>query len=176
MPKRLKKIDNIESARQQGIFFDANVLIYIFWSVFGKNSVMAARYSSIYKFLIKEKIPMITSCVVLSEVINRVLRIEYNNIGRSKTFKEFRNSSEGKQTQEDIFSIIKNQIFSVFTIQDVCFTVEQLHHLLKADNIDFNDKIIVEICKAHNMILLTNDVDFYHTNIDILSRNHELCS
>lgn len=175
MPKRLKKIDNIESARQQGIFFDANVLIYIFWSVFGKNSVMAARYSSIYKFLIKEKIPMITSCVVLSEVINRVLRIEYNNIGRSKTFKEFRNSSEGKQIQEEIFAIIKNQIFSVFTIQDICFTVEQLRPLLKADDIDFNDKIIVETCKAYNMILLTHDADFFHTSIDIFSKNTNLC-
>lgn len=176
MHKRLTKIDDIKSARSQGVFFDANVLIYIFWSVFDKNNPMVPRYSSIYKFLIKENIPMFTSCIVLSEVINRILRLEYTNIGSSKPFKEFRNSSEGKQIQEEIFAIIKNQIFSVFTIQDVCFTVEQLHHLLKADNIDFNDKIIVEICKAHNMILLTNDVDFYHTSIDILSRNHELCS
>jgi len=118
---------------------------------------------------------MITSCVVLSEVINRVLRIEYNNIGRSKTFKEFRNSSEGKQTQEDIFSIIKNQIFSVFTIKDICFTVEQLRPLLKADDIDFNDKIIVETRKAYNMILLTHDADFFHTSIDIFSKNTNLC-
>lgn len=72
-------------------------------------------------------------------------------------------------------SLIKNQIFSAFTIKDICFTVEHLRPLLKADDIDFNDKIIVEKCKANNMILLTHDADFFHTTIDIFSKNTNLC-
>lgn len=174
MAKRLTKIDDISTVKKQGVFFDANVLIYIFWSVFSRNDISSC-YSSIYKFLVKENIPVFTSCIVLSEVINRILRIEYKNIGSIKTFKEFRNSPEGIQVQEDICTIIQNQIFSVFTMQDICFTVEQLHPLMKPDTIDFNDKVIVEICKSHNMILLTHDADFVHTNIDILSKNHSLC-
>ena len=112
---------------------------------------------------------------MLSEFVNRILRIEYHNIGSNKTFKEFRNSQEGIRVQEDIYAIIQNQIFSVFTVQDICFTVQQLQSLMNADTIDFNDKIIVEVCKAHNMILLTHDSDFSHTNIDILSKNPNLC-
>lgn len=175
MPKRLTKIDDIITAKGQGVFFDANVLIYIFWSIFNRNTTITARYSSIYKFLIKKEIPIFTSCIVLSEVVNRILRIEYHNIGSNKTFKEFRNSQEGIRVQEDIYAIIQNQIFSVFTVQDICFTVQQLQSLMNADTIDFNDKIIVEVCKAHNMILLTHDSDFSHTNIDILSKNPNLC-
>ena len=175
MPKRLTKINDISTAKEQGVFFDANILIYIFWSVFISRNDISSRYSSIYKFLIKEGIPVITNCIVLSEVINRILRIEYNNIGSSKSFKEFRNSPEGMRIQEDICAIIQNKIFSVFTIQDMCFTVDQLRPLIKADTIDFNDKMIIQLCKAHNMILLTHDSDFSHTNIDILSKNSHLC-
>ena len=46
--------------------------------------------------------------------------------------------------------------------------------MLVVDTLDFNDKIIYDICKTYNLVLLTHDADFSKSDIDILSANPKL--
>ena len=125
---------------------------------------------------------MAINTFVLSEVINRVLRIELKNEDEKNKdkknkkkidFKSFRNSSKGKSVQKDIFDIIKNKILKYFQVIDKQLTITDIKNMLTIDRLDFNDKIILDVCKAHNMILLTHDADFKDTDIDILSANQK---
>ena len=162
---------SIPSLKDRTVFFDANPLIYIFWST-TPDSKEANYYGSILATLIKNNVNLAINEVVLSEIINRILRIEFNKTDLPKEkFKEFRNSSEGKSVQEDIYKIIKNRILTNFQIVGNSFTGEDFISMLTVTKLDFNDKLIELTCKKKNMLLLTHDLDFSLSDVDILSAN-----
>ena len=98
---------NIPNLKNRTVFFDANPLIYIFWPT-TTDSKEADDYGSILATLMKNNVNLVINEIVLSEIINRVLRIEFNKAGLfQEEFKEFRDSAEGKSVQEDIYKIIK---------------------------------------------------------------------
>lgn len=169
----LKDISQIVS---KSVFFDANILIYLFWPIYDKYDNVR-KYASLFKALVQQKNPCVVNITILSEVINRVIRLEQSNLNRkSKNFKEFRNSTEGIKVQEDVFSIIEHTILKLFTLTDQLLSVNDIIQYLQVDTLDFNDKIIADICKKNDMVLLTHDADFITADIDILSANTKLCS
>jgi len=172
MAKRFK-ISDIPDLSGRTIFFDANIILYLFWPVYSKGNE-PRHYSSIFGKLYLNKNPMAVNTFVLSEVINRVLRMDWENkTGKSISFKSFRNSSDGLSAQKDIFDMIEDKILKYFQVIDKQLTTTDIKNMLIVDKLDFNDKIIFDVCKAHNMILLTHDADFKDTDIDILSANQK---
>ena len=69
-------IQNISFIPNKPVFFDANILIYIFWPLGG--SKWAYQYSGVFNDLMKNKYEMAIDVTVVSEVINSTIRIEYN--------------------------------------------------------------------------------------------------
>ncbi len=169
-------IADISKISDRTVFFDANVIIFIFWSIYSSGNE-PRHYSLIYKELLDNHNKMALNVTVLSEVTNRVLRIEWNSqTNRLIDYKVFRNSEDGLQVQAGIFDIIKDTILPTFSIIDEQLSVSDIKKLLVVDSLDFNDKIITDVCKSQNMILLTHDADFKDVDIDILSANSRLCS
>lgn len=167
---------SIPTLKDRSIFFDANSLIYIFWST-SPDSQEAIDYGSILNNLLKNKANLVINETVISEIINRVLRLEFykSNMPKDK-FKEFRDSLEGQSVQEDIYTIIKNKILCNFQITNDSFSKEELDSILNVTMLDFNDKLIELLCKKNGMILLTHDHDFSSSDIDILTANTKLLS
>ena len=174
---------NIPSLKNRTVFFDANPLIYIFWPT-TTDSKAANDYCSILATLMKNNVNLAVNEIVFSEIINRILRIEFNKTGFNKDefnktelpkgkFKEFRDSAEGKSVQEDIYKIIKNRILNIFQITNESFSKEDFDSMLTATKLDFNDKLIELLCKKKNMLLLTHDFDFSSSDVDILSANRK---
>lgn len=112
------------------VFFDANILMYLFWPTSPTNKTI--------------------------------------------DYKLFRQSKDGQQTQIDVFDVAKNKILPYFSLTDRILNSAGIKNLLVVDILDFNDKIIFDVCKANNMVLLTNDADFSKSDIDILSANSKL--
>lgn len=165
---------SIPSLKNRTVFFDANCLIYIFWPT-SPDSQMAIDYSSMMSTLIKNKAIFAVNETVISEIINRIMRLEFNKYNMPKDkFKEFRDSPRGRSVLEDIYEIIKNRILSNFQITDELFSNEELTNMLTVTPLDFNDKLIELICKKKSMILLTHDYDFSSSDVDILSANSRL--
>lgn len=162
---------SIPSLKDRTFFFDANSLIYIFWST-SPDSQEAVDYGSIYATLVRNNATLAINEIVISEIINRVLRIEFGKTGMTKDkFKEFRDSEEGQSVQEDIYAIIKNKILDKFQIISDIYSKEEVSSFLTISKLDFNDKVIELLCKKKNMILLTHDHDFSSSDVDILSSN-----
>ena len=104
---------------------------------------------------------MAINIAVISEVFNRVIRSEHKNFcnrdNNSIEFKAYRNTKDGKDVQKLIYDIIKSKILSCFDLTDKMFSTKEIEELLVVDELDFNDKIILSVCKEKNMVLLTND-------------------
>lgn len=160
------------------IFFDANILLYLFWST---HLTWQARYSQVYNKLIQQNTKFTIHFVVISEFVNRVMKIEYNNYlttngltSQSYNYKQYRDSTEGQDAQNDIYTLVKAKIINDFEIVDTGIYQKEIESMLVIDSLDFSDKLIVNLCKDNGFVLLTNDSDFKNSGIDILTLNNKI--
>lgn len=165
---------SIPHLRGRTVLFDANSLLYIFWPT-TPDSQESIDYGSILASLMKNNVNLVVNEVVLSEIINRVLRIEFKKRDLPPdNFKSFRDSDDGKAVQEDIHEIIRNRILKQFKVVSEPISQEDLVSILLVNSLDFNDKLIELLCRKKDMLLLTHDFDFVSSDIDILSANRRL--
>lgn len=158
-------LNNLSDIHHSNILFDANVLIYIFYPL-GKP--IESQYSELYAKLLESN--TLVPCVhllIISEFVNRALRLEFSAYPQYKDFKAFRKSEEGQKSQKLIYTITQ-KILKNFQLIHTDPKLDLLS-LLNIDSLDFTDKILVETCKTQGFTLLTNDLDFKESNIDILS-------
>ena len=167
-------LQDVAQLSGRDIFIDANVLIYLFWPT-GQHS-FEQNYASVFRSLLRQKNNLFVDFLVISEVINRILRIEHKKVDptQNQTFKDFRNSQDGKDALNDICTIVKDRILSSFNVVGKKFDKQNIENFLSIDNLDFVDKAIVVLCKENALILLTNDRDFKNTDLDILTGNSRI--
>lgn len=164
---------DISKLRGREIFVDANVLIYLFWATGSQD--WEKQYASLFKGFLKQGNKLYIDFSVISEIINREIRIaqgvhtEYKN-----EYKKFRDSPCGQSTLKDIYTIVGETILPTFNIIGKNFDKDDIKCLLIVDKMDFVDKSILSICKDNNFVLLTNDKDFKDANIDIVTCNPKL--
>lgn len=163
------KLEDVNKLKDRAVFFDANILIYLFWPTgqyrFEEN------YASAFRNLLRQKNKMFVDFLIISEVINRVIRIEHQKINPNQKFKDFRNSQEGQDALNDIYLIVKQDVLNQFEVVGKVFDKQDIESKLIIDELDFVDKAIIELCKEHNLVLLTNDRDFKNADLDILTGN-----
>jgi len=169
-------LTNIPTIRDRKVFFDANVLIYIFWP--SGAYYWESFYSSAFGSLLRQRNELMVDFIVISEIVNRAHRLEYdkyltaNEILRSAlSYKQYRNSSDGQAALSDIYLIVETNILSNFTVVGKAFTKSDIQSFLTVEPLDFADKGILMTCRENSCVLLTNDIDYRAADIDILSSN-----
>jgi predicted nucleic acid-binding protein len=171
-------INDINKLPEKTLFFDANVLVYVFFPIYSHNKKRLIRgYSNLYQKLINKSIELAIDLTVLSEVVNTVLRYDYNNQKNSGTFnsfKDYRNSPPGRTYYATTTSIIKRHILPNFHILNSDLTKSEIGGIFTNNSVDFNDGIIMVQSQKHDCILVTHDSDFSGTDIDILTANNIL--
>jgi hypothetical protein len=144
-------------------------LIYCYWR---KNlSFWEQKYARAFNGLAYQKNNFFIDVFIISEITNRLLRLEQQNLQPLSNYKDFRDSNVGKNVLANIFDTIKTDIFPNFNIVGKTFDKQEIENLLIVNDMDFVDKSIVEICKENSLILFTNDKDFKYADIDILTGN-----
>lgn len=151
------------------VFVDANVLIYLFWST--GQYTYESNYASVVKNLLRQGNSLFVDFLVISEVVNRVLRIEHKRLNPNQSFKDFRNSQDGREVISDIYLIVRNDILSHFKVIGKSFNKSNIEDFLIVDQLDFVDKATISICHENSLVLLTNDRDFKNCGLDILTGN-----
>ncbi len=166
------EIRDLERLAARNFFFDTNILLYLFYS---HTVDWASRaYSNLYMNMLNRHINMYIDNTVLSEFINRILRIEYEAKMRTLTadnvvpFKKFRDTSEGEEAVEHANSLVKNILKYVMVDGEIMDKMD-IQSILIVDSLDYNDKVIEHLCEHKGYILVTNDTDFKQSSIDILS-------
>jgi predicted nucleic acid-binding protein len=168
MPTKYR-LQDVAQLTGKDVFFDANILIYLFWPTSQHN--FEKNYAHVFKKLLQQRNNLFVDFLVLSEVINRVVRIEHQKLNPTQKFKDFRNSQNGKDALYDIYIIVKNDILKQFNVVGKTFNKQEIESYLIVDELDFVDKATVTLCKENALVLLTNDKDFKNTDLDILTGN-----
>ncbi|MDO4728870.1 MAG: PIN domain-containing protein [Bacteroidota bacterium] len=163
------KLHNFTQLKGREIFVDANVIIYLFWP--SAQHAFEQNYAHVFRNLLRQGNKMFTDFLVISEVVNRVVRIEREKLNPTQKFKDFRNSPQGEKALEDIYIIVRHDILKHFQIIGKNIQKQDVENFLTVDGLDFIDKAIESICQENSFVLLTNDKDFKNSNLEILTGN-----
>lgn len=169
---------NISNINDKKVFFDANILIYLFWAT---GSSWEQTYANLYSRLNRQNNSYVIDFLVISEFINRAIKMEYQNYlnengltSQEYKYKAYRDSQDGKEALNDIYTIVSSEILEAFEVVEKVYSKEDISSMFIVDGLDFTDKAIEQICSENDFVLLTNDKDFKDSTIDILSCNRNL--
>ncbi|MHB1632662.1 MAG: type II toxin-antitoxin system VapC family toxin [Acidithiobacillus sp.] len=160
------------------ILIDTNIWLYLFPAPRNPQQRFFSQYSSAFSRLVKAQAEPVLDPMVLSEYLNRYCRIEWE--GHFKTqyqkFKQFRQSRDFPAIASSAQSFAA-KILSFCQIHSI--PADELGlNLALADfasgQTDFNDALLIDICKKRNLKLMTNDADFKHGGIEVLTTNPNL--
>ena len=156
-------------------FFDCNVWMFIF----SPFSVAKKHQQKIYTNLLRDiqtaRASIVTSSLILSEYINRSLRLNYENWkdtevrngNRFVKYKEdYRKTSDFKEDQMSINEEVKDILKIAQRMPDNFHTIN-LEAIFKETDMDFNDAYYTSLCKLDNYILVSDDKDLQNTQSDI---------
>lgn len=171
-------------------FFDSNIWLKILQPKINP-SYRDNQYRLLFqKILANNKAKIAVSTLVLSEVINRILRDVYMKKLIDKIKKndpcfilsndfyktKFRPSQEFRIAYNLICDEIKNYHTSINQISDdfgnkICF-----RHILSdpPQGLDFNDHYYYKLCKLNKYILVTDDKDFWVDDVQVITMSDTL--
>lgn len=163
---------------EEQILVDTNIWLYLFPAPGNPPQKFASQYSAAFSNLIKAKAQPVLDPMVLSEYLNRYSRIEWEGNYKSQypKFKEFRNSSDFS-TVTSSAKIFAKKIVGFCILHSIPANELDLDQALidfSTGQVDFNDALLVDICRKRNLKLMTNDGDFQYGGIDILTTNPRL--
>lgn len=176
MKRSLNNIAHHSFTATDRLFLDANVWLYIF-SPHGIGGRWEQVYSSAYDRIVKAKSQLFTDVLVMSEFTNTYARVKWQQLDRAeKSFKHFRNSKEFELVAEEISAHAK-KIMAMCSRLESGFADIQMSSLLgnyATGKFDFNDQIIVALCRKQHLTLVTNDGDFRNQEVQALTTNQRL--
>ncbi len=160
------------------ILVDSNIWLYLFPAPRNPHQRFAQQYSTAFSRLINAQAQPVLDPMVLSEYLNRYCRIEWE--GNLKTsypiFKDFRQSPDFHAVASSA-QIFAGRILRFCQIHSVSPDELDLNQALVdfvSGQVDFNDALLVDLCKKRNLKLMTNDADFQAGGIDVLTTNPRL--
>lgn len=147
-------------------------------------------YLKLFDDIVKSKARIVLPALVVSEVVNRIIRDVHMNkfkkklIESGKSFRndnsfyklEFRPSEEFKIAYTMICDDIKAYHSSVDLINDEFGTSIKSKHVLNQPpkSLDFNDNFYYQLCKKKGYVLLTDDKDFWVKDIKVITLSKTL--
>lgn len=175
-----KAYDTAKYVFQAGerVLVDANVWLYLQPPACKPAPYYAGRYSVAMKNLITAKAQAVIDSLVLSEYINRYMRIEYEASYRAvyPKYKDFRTSPDFTPVAKNAIAEAK-QILSMVASEDTVLSKVNVTDILnetEAGTLDFNDGVMVEMCRLSGWKLMTNDADMQLGGIEVLTTNPKL--
>ena len=165
-------------ASQEAILIDANIWMYLFPPPSNSNLKFTFSYSKAFSKLIQAGANPILDPMVLSEYLNRYCRIEWEACYKKQypKFKDFRNSryfSDVIETAKSFASKIVS-FCCVHSIASNQLDFQQILSDFSSGKVDFNDAVLIDICKQGDLKIMTNDSDFQIGGIDVLTTNLRL--
>ncbi|OCQ93326.1 PIN domain-containing protein [Oscillatoriales cyanobacterium USR001] len=176
MSNQLHSISSYRFSQTDVLLFDTNVWLYIY----GPMGEQYPRYRATYTLaLIRSraaKARILLDVLVLSEFINAYARFIYNQLPaatKPAEFKTFRKSADFQPIGEEIARQSEKVIERCELIESG-FTRVNLREMIgdyAAGQCDFNDQILVELCKANELKLVTHDSDFKNADVTVITAN-----
>jgi predicted nucleic acid-binding protein len=160
------------------ILVDANIWFYLFPPTAQPVPRWATVYSGAFSRLLHAKATPIVDGLVLSEYLNRYVRLEYDAFWRSSypKYKDFRKSADGINVLQDAVAEMR-QILKTSAPHDTPLASMDIAAVLgevQNGSLDFNDGLLIQTCRLNGWKLLTHDHDMTIGGIELLTTNRKL--
>ena len=163
-------------ASEDKLFLDANIWFYLDGPQ-KFRSYWRTAYSTVFNRILNAKSQIFIDVLVVSEFMNAYARVKWEVVApQLKDFKDFRNSPSFKSIAKDIEDDVK-RVLKHCTLIESGFATLAIGDLLAdyaSNHSDFNDLVIMELCKSNGFTLITNDSDFKTQEIPVLTANKSL--
>lgn len=164
-------------SKEECVLVDTNIWLYLYPAP-SEPSKGYIRYSVAIKNIMTSGAKIFIDYHILSEYINRYLRIEWNAQHKKnyRNFKDYRNSNIAKPVIDGVITNVK-RILSFCTLTALpadTLCIDNILNTMSLKNVDFVDAILTDICRTHNLKLLTNDSDFKFGGIEVITSNYSL--
>lgn len=160
------------------ILIDANVWLYLLPPAAQPAPAWAAAYSGVFSRLLRAKAEPVVDGLVLSEYLNRYVRIEYDASWRVTypKFKDFRKSANGVAVMQAAVAEVTQILKSSATRHTLLANIDipAVLGAVQCGAMDFNDGLLIENCRINGWKLLTHDGDMIIGGIDLLTTNSKL--
>jgi len=178
MKNKAYDLSSYSFSSDEQVLVDTNVWLYLFPAPGNPPHNFAQQYSTAFANLVSAQAQPVLDPMVLSEYLNRYMRIEWegNYKSRYPKFKDFRNSSDFKAIASSAETFAKKilNFCQIHSIPANELDLQQALSAFSAGGEDFNDALLVDICKKRNLKLMTNDGDFQDGGIEVLTTNPRL--
>ncbi len=172
-----KEVSRYRFTPRDRLFLDANIWLYLHGPQQPQAPGYVKTYTNAFKRILSAQSRIFIDVIIVSEFINRYARLQQNLVTPSiANFKDFRNSPFFKLHAVGIADGVRRILKNSSRIESG-FAKLSMNELLKdyaAGDSDFNDQVIVELCKREDLTLVTHDGDFKGSGIPILTANKNL--
>jgi predicted nucleic acid-binding protein len=179
MAKSAEEIDKYAFTANDELLFDANVWFFVY-GPHRPGDPKATIYSGALKSILSAQSRVYIDVLIVSEFINRCARLKHNLLRRRpgvpRDFKQFRGTSAFRAIAADIVADAR-KILTNCACVDSGFATLDIDSLLNeyaGGDSDFNDLVLVDLCKSKGLKFVTDDGDFKGKNITILTANKRL--
>lgn len=147
--------------------FDTNVWIYIYGPMAGSEKKKQSLYAGLLRDIVDRKAGLFITSMVLSEYINRVLRIEFeqwkkrNNLYNADYKRDYRPTEDFQDTLDDVKAQVKDILSNITQKRPDDFNNIDIDGIVNSMSnfADFNDAYLVRCCERGNMCFVSDDKD-----------------
>lgn len=172
-----KEVSRYRFTSKDRLFLDANIWLYLHGPQQPQPPGYVETYTNAFKRILSAQSSVFIDVIIVSEFINRYARLQQNLVTPSiENFKDFRKSPFFKLHALGIADGVRRILKNCSRIESGFAELrmnELLNDFAEGDS-DFNDQVIVELCKREELTLVTHDGDFKGSGIHILTANKSL--
>ena len=178
MTASIHDVKSYNFSRNDALLIDANIWLYMYGpQAPGDKEVQY--YSNVWGKILKTKCSIFLDVLILSEFINRYSRTNFRlEKGSSdpKTFKKYRQSSDFRPVAKEIADAVRRILKHCKCIESDITSIDMDALLTDYESQcpDFNDQILVELCKSRSLKFVTHDGDFKDYDITVLTANRRM--
>lgn len=162
------------------LFVDANVWLFVHGPSKPGDRRVAA-YSRALAKCVAARSAVQIDALVLSEFVNRYARIRHSVLqltgaAAPRDFKQFRNGPRFRPVAEEIADAVRrilavcNRMESGFSSVDILAMISRY----ALGGHDFNDQMIIDLCRRQGLVLVTDDRDFGGSGLTLVTANRKL--
>ena len=175
MAHSVEEIASYDFKSSDKLLLDTNVWMFVYGPQDPKDKRVAV-YSQALSKIFSARSRIYIDVLIVSEFINTYAKLKWRLLSPSSKFKQFRKSKYFKPVAQEIASDIKR------VLKD-CTRIESGFESLMIDTLldgyalgdsDFNDDVLVTLCKKKGLKLLTDDGDFKKRDVAVITANKNL--
>lgn len=158
------------------LLLDANIWLLIYGPQ-QPGDRRVATYSGAFHRMLAAQSRIYIDVLIVSEFINAYARSKWRLLAPSSTdFKQFRQSGAFKPIAQDVAADMKRVLQHCTRVADgfELLTIEPLLNEYALGESDFNDQILIDLCRRQGLKMVTDDSDFKGQDISLITRNQRL--